>query len=161
MDWVPVPGDHKSKFALGWSKYGSGFGNPTPDWYWDPTPGAWINLPTSLYDVRDVNWPAVDHEQWELPDYDTIYRQWFHLAKADQDVAYWDPRHSKWMRIAQRTSKPDPKVPTEPSVDEWRRRRFDAITAAKRVMLDLRTNRYVTPDTQREIEDALDRELRL
>jgi len=56
-NWVPVPSDHKFRFSQGYSKYAPYFGTPIPDWYWDPNPGQWLNLPKSMYDVTDVNWP--------------------------------------------------------------------------------------------------------
>lgn len=159
ISFVPVPVDHKFRFTQGFWKYAPPFGGkPTPDWYWDPNPGQWLNLPTSLYDISDRNWPTVTSGQWEVPDYDTIYRQWVGLPQADQDYAFWDPVRKKWMRISQRPKRVPDQGKSGPGSD-WLNRQGEAIRAAKHTVFELRVQQYIGPETEASINAALDREL--
>jgi hypothetical protein len=153
-DLVFVPDGHEKKFDEGWRKYGHALGRePIPDWYWDPTPGTWLNLPTSIYDVSDQNWPSVKVGPVDTPDYETLFRHWLALPRTEIENAYWDPGRGKWLRIVRRIP-PTPKVP-----DDGNATRQAAIRAAKATILQLRAKGYIGPDTQRVVEDALDREL--
>ncbi len=162
FSWVPVPFDHAFRFSQGWSKYGAyQFGQQAPpDWYWDPNPGEWLNLPTSLNDVQDKGWPAVDVPQFGTPNYDTIYTQWAGLPRDESNNAYWDPRRKKWLRVTRRTA-PSKQPEDDPTVLAWRAHRADAIRAAKATIFNLRTRQYITADTQRTVEDLLNKELAL